>query len=93
MHKLGKGMFGSVVKATKINQSCTQNENNKIPSGKEDVEEVYAIKIIRLNEMMQQSGEREYEILSKIHSKKSQTHSIMKLYDYFFEKGHLCLVC
>lgn len=57
-------MFGSVIKACKVN-----NEND-----------IFAIKIIRKNDMMQQSGEKEYEILSSI--KKSDY--IMKIFDYFF---------
>lgn len=73
--KLGKGVFGIVVKVEDM-----QNSN------------IYAIKIIRKNEMTQASGLREYKILTQIHEK-HKLKRIMKVYDMFLAHGHLCIVC
>lgn len=53
VEKLGKGVFGNVVKAVDTHQDSA----------------TCAIKILRKNELTQASGYREYKILSRMHEK------------------------
>jgi serine/threonine protein kinase len=59
-----------------------------VASAEEKGGKVVALKIIRKNEMMMVSGEREYRILSGL---KKPEH-IVGVLDYFHESGHLFLV-
>ena len=54
-----------------------------------ETKEIFAIKILRKNQLTERSGERQYKLLSEM---KNASH-IMKIHDYFAEQGHLCLVC
>ncbi|XP_077296142.1 uncharacterized protein LOC143918238 isoform X2 [Arctopsyche grandis] len=73
----GDGMFSNVVRA----------------KDREDGDEDVAIKIIRNNELMRQTGLKELETLRKLNESdpKDKMHCV-RLRHYFFYRQHLCLV-
>ncbi|KAJ1953511.1 U4/U6 small nuclear ribonucleoprotein prp4 [Linderina pennispora] len=73
---LGQGVFSSVVKALDI-----ENDNKPV-----------AIKLIRSNEIMQQAGIKEQQILERLHEtdKTGRSH-VVRLLGSFMHRNHLCL--
>lgn len=76
MEFLGQGTFGQVAK-------CINKANN----------EIVAIKIIKNQVSYYNQGKSEIRILRKLNEKdKEPPHKIVKLYDCFYFRHHLCLV-
>lgn len=73
---LGQGTFGQVAK-------CFNQKTN----------EIVAIKIIKNQVSYYNQGKQEIRILRKLNEKdKDPPHKIVKLYDCFYFRHHLCLV-
>ena len=73
----GRGVFSCVVKATDTTQSSME----------------VAIKIIRMFDIMRESGEMERDIVMQLNrADPADKRHIVRLFDSFEYHGHLCLV-
>ena len=76
----GRGVFSCVVKA--LDSSPTNPQYQEV-----------AIKIIRMFDIMRESGEKEREIVMQLNrADATDKRNIVRLLDSFEYHGHLCLV-
>ena len=84
----GKGVFSCVVKATDLKPQPRPNH-----SSTSQASDQVAIKIIRMFDIMKQSGEKEREIVSMLNKADPlDKRYIIRLLDNFEYQNHLCLV-